>query len=128
MRPLNPRSGLSSYLSAINPTIGAATSVGTYSGETGMNALVGSSTTGTLIGGSFSDNNVYAINAATGALSLVKMVSAPSAGDFALVGSTLYESACAQAAGCGTTSDDELLNVNTNSVVGRLSGSFVAAA
>jgi hypothetical protein len=108
-------------LFAINPNTGAATSHGTYSGETGMNALVGSSTSGTLIGGSYLNGNIYAINESNAALSVVKTVSAPGlAGDFASFGSTLYASACSAPQACvsSPTAPDELANVNTGTVVG----------
>jgi len=99
-------------LYAVNTTTGAATLRGTYTGESGMNALVGTTTTGSLLGGSFTDNNIYAINSTNGGLSVLKTVAAPSAGDFAFVGSTIYESAVSPSGA------DELLNVTANSVVG----------
>lgn len=100
-------------LFSINPTTGAAASRGTYGNESGMNALVGTSTAGTLIGASFSNNNIYSINTASAANpTVLKTVGAPSAGDFAFIGSTLYESAV------GPGGADELLNASTNSVVG----------
>jgi hypothetical protein len=98
-------------LYAINTGSGAATLRGTYANESGMNALVGTTTAGSLLGASFSDNNLYTINSANGGLSVSKTLAAPSAGDLAFVGATLYESAVA-------ASGDELVNATTNSVVG----------
>jgi hypothetical protein len=77
-----------------------------------MNALVGTTTAGSLLGASFTDNNLYTINAANGALSVLKTLPAPSAGDFAFVGSTLYQSATS------ASGADELVNATTASVVG----------
>jgi hypothetical protein len=99
-------------LFAINTTTGAATLRGTYANVSGMNALVGTTTAGSLLGGSFTNNNVYTINTANAGLSVLKTVVAPSAGDFAFVGPTIYESATS------SSGADELLNVNTNTVVG----------
>ncbi|HUC12760.1 MAG TPA: PEP-CTERM sorting domain-containing protein [Stellaceae bacterium] len=96
----------------INPSTGAATNLGAYTNETGMNALGPSGGT-SLIGGSFLDTNVYSINPASPTTpTVLKTVSQVSAGDFAFVGSTLYESA-------GTLGNpDELINVSNNTVVG----------
>jgi hypothetical protein len=99
-------------LFAINQTTGAATLRGNYAGESGMNALVGTTTAGTLLGASFADNNLYTINSANAGLGVNKVLPAVSAGDLAFVGTTLYESAGAP----GTA--DELLNATTNTVVG----------
>src|SRR4051812_35533022 len=99
-------------LYAINSGTGAATLRGTYTGESGMNALVGTTTAGSLLGASFSDNNLYTINTANAGLGVNKVLTAPSSGDLAFVGSTLYESAV------GPGGADELLNATTNSVVG----------
>jgi hypothetical protein len=99
-------------LYAVNTATGAASLRGTYANESGMNALVGTTAAGSLLGASFSDNNVYTINATNGGLSVLKSVVAASAGDLAFVGSTLYESAVSPSGA------DELLNVTTNSVVG----------
>src|SRR3954447_26228212 len=99
-------------LFAINSTTGAAASRGTYTGESGMNALVGTTTAGSLLGASFNNNNLYTINTANAGLGVNKVLTAPSAGDLAFVGSTLYESAI------GPGGADELLNTTTNNVVG----------
>ncbi len=99
-------------LFAINSTTGAAAPRGTYTGESGMNALVGTTTAGSLLGASFNSNNLYTINTANAGLGVNKVLTAPSAGDLAFVGSTLYESAV------GPGGADELLNATTNSVVG----------
>ena len=99
-------------LFAINSTTGAAASRGTYTGESGMNALVGTTTAGSLLGASFNNNNLYTINTANAGLGVNKVLTAPSAGDLAFVGSTLYESAV------GPGGADELLNATTNNVVG----------
>jgi hypothetical protein len=77
-----------------------------------MNALVGTTTAGSLLGASFSSNNLYTINTANAGLGVNKVLTAPSAGDLAFAGSTLYESAV------GPGGADELLNATTNSVVG----------
>lgn len=99
-------------LFSINPNTGAATGLGAYGSETGMNALGPSGGT-SLLGASFLNNNVYTINPASPASPpIMKTVVAPSAGDLAFVGSTLYESATS------TSGADELLNVTTNTVVG----------
>lgn len=99
-------------LYTINTSTGAATLQGTYANETGMNALVGTTTTGSLLGASFSDNNLYTINSANGGLSVLSTLVAPSAGDLAFVGSTLYESAVS------ASGADELINATTNTIVG----------
>lgn len=99
-------------LYAVNTSTGAATLRGTYASESGMNALVGTTTAGSLLGASFADNNLYTINTANGGLSVAKTLAAPSAGDLAFVGSTLYESAVS------VSGANELLNATTNSVVG----------
>ena len=99
-------------LFSINPNTGAATGLGAYGSETGMNALGPSGGT-SVFGASFLNNNVYTINPASPANpNIMKTVVAPSAGDLAFVGSTLYESATS------ASGADELLNVTTNTVVG----------
>jgi hypothetical protein len=96
----------------INPNTGAATNLGAYISETGMNAPVGSGGT-SLPGPSFTATNVYTINLASPVnLPVLKTVPQVSAGNLAFVGSTLYESA-------GTPdSPDELINVTPGTVVG----------
>src|SRR5689334_17151107 len=59
-------------LFAINSTTGAAAPRGTYAGESGMNALVGTTTPGTLLGASFANNNLYTINSANAGLGVNK--------------------------------------------------------
>lgn len=96
----------------INPNTGAATSLGAYGDETGMNALGPSGST-SLLGASFLDANIYTINPASPANPpVLKTVSQVSAGDLAFVGSTLYESAGLSG------SPDELINVTGDTVVG----------
>lgn len=103
-------------LFAINQNTGAATNLGAYGNETGMNALVGTTTPNTLIGASFLNNNIYLINTTNAANpTVLKTVGAPSAGDFAFIGSTLYESAFSAGP---PSSPNELINVNTGTVVG----------
>jgi PEP-CTERM motif len=103
-------------LYAINNITTSATSslIGTYSvGGGGMNALVGSGTgllaasnaTTTVYGIANPSTSVATTNFATG-------LPGPSAGDLAFHGTTLYEAAVA---GNG---NDELVNVNTKTVVG----------
>ncbi len=96
-------------LYSINPNTGAAAHIGSYGSVSGMNALVGSGGTD-LLGASNSTDTVYSINAATAAVSTFKSSPAPSAGDLAFSGTTLYESAVGAA--------DELVDVTTGSVVG----------
>jgi hypothetical protein len=99
-------------LFSINPNTGATTGLGSYGSETGMNALGPSGGTN-LFGASFLNNNVYTINPASPANpTIMKTVVAPSAGDLAFVGTTLYESATS------ASGANELLNVTTNTVVG----------
>ena len=95
----------------INPSTGAATTIGTYGSEGGMNALVGNGTN--LLGASSSDTTVYAVNPATAALSTYATSPAYSAGDLAFSGTTLYESAVDLTSGY-----DELVNVTTNTIIG----------
>jgi hypothetical protein len=103
-------------LYAINNITTSATSslIGTYSvGGGGMNALVGSGTG--LLAASNQTTTVYSIaNPSTSAATtnFATGLPAPSAGDLAFAGTTLYEAAIA---GNG---NDELVNVNTKSVVG----------
>jgi PEP-CTERM motif len=103
-------------LYAINNITTSATStlIGAYSvGGGGMNALVGSGTG--LLAASNATTTVYSIaNPSTSAATtnFATGLPAASAGDLAFAGGTLYEAAIA---GNG---NDELVNVNTKSVVG----------
>jgi hypothetical protein len=99
-------------LYSINPNSGAPTHIGSFSGVGGggMNALVGSGGTG-LLGASNATSEVYSINASTGVATNFHASPATSAGDLAFAGSTLYESGI-------NGSNDELVNVTGNSVVG----------
>ncbi len=106
-------------LYAINNILGSSTSslIGSYGGVGGggMNALVGNGTG--LLAASNATTTVYGIanpssSAATSNFSTG--LPGPSAGDLAFAGGTLYESAIA---GNG---NDELVNVNTKTVVGFL--------
>jgi hypothetical protein len=98
-------------LYSINPSTGTTTSIGSYSSDLGMNALVGNGGTN-LLGAGFLTDSVYTINSATGATSTYGPSPAPSAGDLAFSGSTLYESAL------DPNDNDELVNVTTDSVIG----------
>jgi|HubBroStandDraft_5_1064220.scaffolds.fasta_scaffold100801_2 hypothetical protein len=100
-------------LYSINTSTGAATSLGSYGTESGMNALVGSGGTA-LLGAADDSNKVYSINPASpGSPSTYATSPADSAGDLAFSGTTLYESAINAATG-----NDELVNVTTGTVVG----------
>lgn len=99
-------------LFSINTSTGAATGIGGNNGNGGMNALVGSGTAGVLLGASNNTNNIFNVSQTTGAITLNKVGIAPSAGDLAFHGSTLYESAT------GAGGFDELVNVTTNTDVG----------
>lgn len=99
-------------LYSIDPSTGAASDLGAYGTESGMNALVGSGGTN-LYGASFNDGRIYNINpSAPASPSVLTTVGANSAGDLAYVGSTLYEAAVS------ASGADELLNVTGNSAVG----------
>jgi hypothetical protein len=99
-------------LYSINTSTGAATSLGSYGTESGMNALVGSGGT-TLLGAANDSGTIYSINPASpGSPATYKTSPATSAGDLAFSGTTLYESAVA---GNG---NDELIDVTTGAVVG----------
>jgi MYXO-CTERM domain-containing protein len=74
-------------LVTINKNTGASGVVGTYAGESGMNALLGSNAG--LLGGSFANTNVYNISP-TGALSLYTHAPSTSSGDLAIHAGTLY--------------------------------------
>ncbi len=75
-------------LVSINPTTGGVTGQGNYSGESGMNALLGTSTG--LLGASFTNNNVYNINPTNAALSLFTTAPNTSSGDLAIHSGVLY--------------------------------------
>jgi hypothetical protein len=99
-------------LYSINTSTGAATSLGSYGTENGMNALVGSGGT-TLLGAADDSDTIYSINPASpGSPATYKTSPAPAAGDLAFSGTTLYEAAIA------SNGNDELVNVTTGAVVG----------
>jgi hypothetical protein len=99
-------------LYVINKSTGAATLAGNYGGvgAGGMNSLVGSAA-GVLFGASNATTEVYRINPATAVATNFAPSPATATGDVAFAGTTLYESANA-------TGGSELVDVNTNSVVG----------
>jgi hypothetical protein len=105
-------------LYSINTGTGAATSIGTYSvGGGGMNALVGNGTG--LLGASNATTTVYNINPTNASATTYASSPLPSAGDLAFQGGTLYESAIGSAG-------DELVNVNTGTVIGYFHTTSVA--
>jgi hypothetical protein len=97
-------------LFSINQSTGAATSIGTYSDESVMNALLGSGTQ--LLGAAFDNGNIFNINPANAATSAFKTSPLQSAGDLAFSGSTLYES------GINRDDNDALVNLTTRTVIG----------
>jgi PEP-CTERM motif len=102
-------------LYSINTSTGAATSRGSYNvGSGGMNALVGNSAGTGLLAASGNTTSVYSINPASPGSSTSFATGLPggSAGDLAYSGSTLYESIV------NRSGDDELVNVNTKTVIG----------
>ena len=109
-------------LYSINTTTGAASNLGAYGSETGMNALVGTSGS-VLLGAAFDSNKVYSILPGSPASpATFTTLSAPSSGDLAFSGSVLYESAVS---GSGA---NELVNVTSNTVVGLFHIGFPAGA
>jgi hypothetical protein len=75
-------------LGTINQNTGAFGSRGTYSGESGMNALLGTSSG--LLGGTFTSTNIYNINSANAGLSLFTNAPNTSSGDLAIHNGVLY--------------------------------------
>jgi hypothetical protein len=76
-------------LFTLNQNTGAAGSRGSYAGESGMNALLGTSTG--LLGATFTSTNVYNINKTNAALSLFTSAPNTSSGDLAIHNGVLYE-------------------------------------
>ena len=108
-------------LYTISPTTGAASAVGAaYSGTSGMNALIGSGTN--LLGAAFTSNTIFTINATNAALTTFSSGIAPSAGDLAFSGVTLYESATAN------NGNNELVNVTAGTVIGTFHVGSAAGA
>lgn len=75
-------------LLTINRTTGASASVGSYAGESGMNALLGTSSS--LLGASFQNTNLYAINPGNAALAVLEHAPNTSSGDLAIHAGVLY--------------------------------------
>jgi hypothetical protein len=75
-------------LGTLNQNTGAFGSRGTYTGESGMNALLGTSTV--LLGGTFTSTNIYNINSTNAALSLFTNAPNTSSGDLAIHSGVLY--------------------------------------
>jgi hypothetical protein len=97
-------------LFTINTSTGSATSVGSYGSVNGMNALIGNGAN--LFGAAFNTNTIYSISASNAAVSTFATSTAPSAGDLAFAGSSLFESAVS------ATGTNELVNVSTGTVIG----------
>lgn len=98
-------------LYSINPATGSATNVTTYSGGINtMNALVGNGSS--LLGASNSTKDIYAIDPASGSVSLSAHSTEESAGDLAFANSILYE------AGIGKNGNDSLVNITSGKTVG----------
>jgi hypothetical protein len=100
-------------LFSINKTTGASTLIGSTFSDPGMNALVGAGTG--LLGASNTTvtTNVYSIDPATAALTVVATSPLPSAGDLAFAGGSLFESAV------DLNGFDRLVDVTTHSIVGQ---------
>jgi hypothetical protein len=100
-------------LYSINTSTGTPTFIGNYTvGNDGMVALVGSGSPGTLLGASIVTTQVYSISQANASATNFEAAPLPSAGDLALAGQPLYESAI------NTNGDDALVNVTTGAIVG----------
>jgi hypothetical protein len=100
-------------LYGLNPTTGASSSIGTYSGESGMTALVGASG-GNLIGATSTSPNVYSINETTAGLTKISTTTPwQSAGDLAYgQNGDLYASIVFQ------NTFDALWDVTTGTLIG----------
>ncbi|MGA9599297.1 MAG: hypothetical protein WBS22_03410 [Methylocystis sp.] len=104
-------------LYSVSTATGAATHIGAFpGGGGGMNALVGNGTG--LLGASNADMNLYSINPATAATSVLKTgLPGTSAGDLAFAGGVLYASEID-----GATGLDMLVNATTGTKIADFTG------